>query len=192
MSGRLDGGSHGLASGGTDHGFTYSNGSVTDFSDLPRAPPAETDIGIVAGINDSGEVAGYYYTIPGITFIDDEGFVDNNGSYVYFSISTGQTGGIGTAINNAGEVIGNYHGTFAAGSAIPMPAAWVPLSPPSMAPARWPGIITTAAVPNTASLTSTALSAISAIPMPAAWAPMSPAFLTAAKSLGIITTLAAR
>jgi hypothetical protein len=74
-------------SGGTDHGFTYSNGSFTDFSDLPGAPRAETDIGIVAGINDSGEVAGYYYTIPGITFLDDEGFVDNNGSYSYFSIS---------------------------------------------------------------------------------------------------------
>jgi probable HAF family extracellular repeat protein len=47
---------------------------------------------------------------------DDEGFVDNNGSYSYFFITTGQAGGSVTAINSAGEIIGNYYGSFVAGA----------------------------------------------------------------------------
>jgi probable HAF family extracellular repeat protein len=96
-------------SGGAEHGFTYGNGSFTDFSDLPGAPPTyENHIGIVAGINDSGWVAGYYsIDIP----FGSYGFIDNNGSYSYFGISPYTENlppsGVVTAINSTGEVVGN-------------------------------------------------------------------------------------
>jgi len=104
-------------SAGTEHGFTYSNGSFTDFSDLPSATPTyETHIGIVGGINDAGEAAGYYYNIPGVPAGGGCGFIDHNGSYSYFGISSGQSGGFVTAINNSGEIVGNYYSYYAAGA----------------------------------------------------------------------------
>jgi len=48
-------------SSGTEHGFTYINGTFSNFSD-PNAGSMGTN---VAGISDSGEVAGNYYDISG-------------------------------------------------------------------------------------------------------------------------------
>jgi hypothetical protein len=106
-------------SSGTERGFTYSNGSFTDFSNLHGAPPlALSHNGIVAGINDFGEVAGYYSFI--FPHHDATGFIDSNGSFSYFDTPSGPSfSWYVTAINNSGEVIGNIDGTFAAGSFFP-------------------------------------------------------------------------
>jgi uncharacterized membrane protein len=78
------------------HGFIYRNGQVTTY-DAPVADATQTSL---TGINDAGELTGYYVVADGNTvgFIDALGFVMTiPGSFV-----------LPLRINNQGQIVGVY------------------------------------------------------------------------------------
>ncbi len=89
-------------SNGTHHGFLFSGGVLSTID--PPFPNPNTE---VTGINDSGQIVGFYQA-PGTAF----GFVLSAGIYVTLNPSEGVPGGylngFAYAINNAGQIAGTY------------------------------------------------------------------------------------
>ncbi len=78
--------------------FTYSDGVYTA---LPLPTGAQT-FGVTA-INNSGEIAGYYYSGS-----NESNFVYDNGVYTTLSGPSGNTGFSINALNDSGDLIGTY------------------------------------------------------------------------------------
>src|SRR5208283_701867 len=81
------------------HGFLDTNGSFTTIND-----PLATGPTIAYGINDAGQVVGYYVDSTG-----SHGFLDTNG---VFTTINDPAAGIGTeayGINNAGQIVGAHN-----------------------------------------------------------------------------------
>ena len=79
---------------GSEHGFTYANGTFATI-DVPGA----TDT-YVTGINNSGQLTGYYLGATG---------GGSSGAFIYFNGNfTTIPNGIYPAINNRGEIAGEY------------------------------------------------------------------------------------
>lgn len=75
----------------------------------PTLTPTTYDVAgatstVVAGVNDSGAIAGYYTDGTG----SQHGFIDTNGAVVTFDAPTGSTGYKVTSMNNAKTVTGVY------------------------------------------------------------------------------------
>jgi uncharacterized membrane protein len=85
--------------------FLYANGVYTTFN----VPGAEPDTTVASGINDLGQIAGWFINSSGIL----EGFVDTNGVFTTFGppvVGGAQTTFLTPAvsgINDAGQIVGN-------------------------------------------------------------------------------------
>ena len=90
---------------GNFYGFVYSggsNGTYTQVNDPSAVQNGVSQSGTtVTGINNSGEVVGYYEGNSGFG-----GFVDNNGTYTNFSDPGAPGSTFALGINNAGTVVG--------------------------------------------------------------------------------------
>lgn len=84
-------------------GFLYSNGSSTDIND-PSAISAPGQGTYVRGINNAGQIVGYYNSTSG-----DHGFLYNGGTYTTLDYPLGAPRGTyATGINNFGQIVGYY------------------------------------------------------------------------------------
>jgi probable HAF family extracellular repeat protein len=92
------------------HSFLYSNGTFTPIDDPLAASNRHNgaDGTIAQGINDAGQVVGYYTDANGVA----HGFLYSNGNYVTVDASPSTVGlDEGTylsGINDAGQIVGNY------------------------------------------------------------------------------------
>ena len=99
---------------GQKHGFLDTNGTYTDAAipteTLPSVsvPGAETTD--VTGVNDLGQVVGYYYTTGSYTA---HGFVDTNGAFTTIDFPGYVGGTFLYGINDAGQVVGSYFDSLA-------------------------------------------------------------------------------
>jgi probable HAF family extracellular repeat protein len=85
-----------------NHGFVKSGGSYTTIA----VPGASTTS--AGGINDAGDVAGYYYEIlSGGTTVRQSGFVKSMGGYRTIDVP-GATSTAALGINNSGQVAGTF------------------------------------------------------------------------------------
>ena len=82
-----------------EQGFLYSGGSYTTLSD-----PSGDNRTVVTGINDAGQVVGWYDGADGLV----HGFIYSGGSYTTIDDPAATAGTIVTGINNEGEIIGVY------------------------------------------------------------------------------------
>ena len=89
---------HGFAALTPDSGGNYNANAFTDIND-----PFGTHGTYASGVNDAGEVVGYYYDAN----YDQHGFVYSNGIYLTLDNPSAADGTYATAINNSGEVVGS-------------------------------------------------------------------------------------
>ena len=90
--------------------YTYNNSSKT-FTYLTNLLPAGTGNSQATGINNSGEVSGFYVDAGGV----NHGFLDMGGSLTTFNAPVaGESGTQILGVNNLGEFVGDY--TDAAGN----------------------------------------------------------------------------
>jgi len=110
-----------IDSGGMHHGFTamptsdgvYEANAFTDIND-----PNAGNFGTYAtGINDAGEVVGYYYDGNN----DLHGFLYEDGVYIDLNDPSAADGTYATAINNSGQVVGYYEDDGFNGFAVATP-----------------------------------------------------------------------
>ena len=80
-------------------GFLYINGTYTMLDD-----PLATNGTFATGINDTGQIVGYYQDAIGTK----HGFFYSNGNYVTVDDPAGTAGTYLTGINNSGQIVGNY------------------------------------------------------------------------------------
>ena len=87
----------------TDQGYLYDqvHGTFTTIDDPNGIVGTE-----VQGINDLGQIVGYYYGADGLS----HGFVDNGGIFTTFDNPLGVNGTFVTGINNSDQVVGYYTG----------------------------------------------------------------------------------
>jgi probable HAF family extracellular repeat protein len=76
--------------------FALSNGIFTTFN-VPGAYPGTT---IAEGVNDAGQIVGYYRNSTG-----QHGFLDTNGVFATIDVPS-STATVALGINNAGEIVG--------------------------------------------------------------------------------------
>jgi probable HAF family extracellular repeat protein len=91
----------GYAVGGEYEGFTETNGVVTTFDG-----PAGSVNTVFNGINDAGEIVGFYEALGGPT----QGLVDIDGVFTTVDDPLGINGTVLTGISNNGEIAGYYVG----------------------------------------------------------------------------------
>jgi probable HAF family extracellular repeat protein len=90
-----------------DHGFLYSNGQFTTIDD-PLAGNGSGQGTVALGINDAGQIVGFYLTSTNVI----HGFVYSHG--VFTPINDPSAGGgasqgtEATGINNTGQIVGSY------------------------------------------------------------------------------------
>ena len=96
-------------SSGQKHGFLDTNGTFTDAAVPTETLPsvsvpgaASTD---VTGVNDLGQVVGYYYESGSYTA---QGFVDTNGTFTTIDFPSTLASTFLYGINDAGQVVGSY------------------------------------------------------------------------------------
>jgi probable HAF family extracellular repeat protein len=99
----------GVSGGGlVNHGFIYVGGIYTAIDDPFAISPSVsggTGIGTAAlGINDKGQVVGYYYD----SSRDAHGFLYSGGSYTTLDDPLGVNGTVATGINDKGQIVGYY------------------------------------------------------------------------------------
>ncbi len=99
-----------------DIGFLLSGGSYT-----PIDPPGSTSSSAATGINDAGQIVGYYFA-----GFSNHGFLMSGGSYTTIDVP-GATETLAAGINDADQIVGAYFGTgsnlgFLA-TAVPEPSA---------------------------------------------------------------------
>jgi probable HAF family extracellular repeat protein len=82
------------------HGFLYTGGNYTTITD-PSAAVGET---FATGINNSGQIVGYYYDSTGLA----HGFIDTGGSFTTIDDSLGVEGTFLYGLNSNGQVVGYY------------------------------------------------------------------------------------
>jgi probable HAF family extracellular repeat protein len=89
---------------GNFYGFIDSSGTYSQVSDPLAVQTSPFNYGgtIVTGINDSGQVVGYYQGAESSW----NGFIDSNGSYTTFNDPLAPQSTQGLGINNSGEVVG--------------------------------------------------------------------------------------
>ena len=87
----------------TDQGYLYDqvHGTFTTIDDPNGIGGTE-----VQGINDLGQIVGYYYGADGLS----HGFVDNGGIFTTIDNPLGVNGTFVTGINNSDQVVGYYTG----------------------------------------------------------------------------------
>jgi len=97
------------------HGFLYSDGKYTTLDD-PLAPinnPHTTGGTLALGINDKGQIVGYYKDSSGTS----HGFLYSGGTYTTFDDPLGglcfNLGTFPNGINNNGQIVG-YYGVYGA------------------------------------------------------------------------------
>jgi probable HAF family extracellular repeat protein len=81
------------------HGFVYSNGSYTPISD-----PLGTNGTAVTGINNQGQIVGYYLDSSNV----QHGYIYSGGTYITVDAPLGDHGTVVTGINDAGQIVGYY------------------------------------------------------------------------------------
>ena len=103
---------------GTAHGFVY-DGSLTSIDGSAFATITELNVGYaggtyVTGINDSGEIVGYYFDSNGVphgfSATPDSGGNYNANAFTDLNDPFGVYGTYATGVNDAGEVVGYYYG----------------------------------------------------------------------------------
>lgn len=117
--------------GPTQEGFIYNNGTFTIINDPNAAVNSEGTIGsfgtVATGINNLGDIVGYYYDVTGIT----HGFFYRDGNFTTIDYP-GLASGEGTFLNgisDSGQIVGlvtNSTGGIsflASPAAVPVPAA---------------------------------------------------------------------
>ena len=100
-------------SGGTSHGFLYSGGTYITLTDpfAISGDPNHTNGTVALGINDAGQIVGYYYGSPAQAGDSPprHGFIYSGG--IYTTIDNPSANFLGTSvtgINNLGQVVGYY------------------------------------------------------------------------------------
>ena len=94
---------------GQKHGFLDTNGTFTDAAvpteTLPSVSVPGAESTDVTGVNDLGQVVGYYYTTGSYTA---HGFVDTDGTFTTIDFPGNEAGTFLYGINDAGQVVGSY------------------------------------------------------------------------------------
>jgi probable HAF family extracellular repeat protein len=98
-------------SGGTSHGFLYSGGTYTTLTNpfAINGDPNHTNGTVALGINDAGQIVGYYYGSPAQPGASPprHGFIYSGG--IYTTIDDPSANFLGTSvtgINNLGQIVG--------------------------------------------------------------------------------------
>ena len=90
----------------TSHGFIQDGGIFTSI-DNPLAAQGDPNVSqgtVLNGINDAGQVAGYYYDVSGI----GHGFVYDSGNFTAIEDPSAANGTYAFGINSNGDVVGYY------------------------------------------------------------------------------------
>jgi hypothetical protein len=87
---------------GVSYGFLDTSGSFTTIHE-------PSGYGVVTGINDSGQMVGYFGDFNGTPGVN-HGFVDTAGTFTAIDVptATGSPGTVGWSMNNLGDVVGYY------------------------------------------------------------------------------------
>jgi hypothetical protein len=89
--------------------FDFANGVSKAFIDVGGVVSPFTAPGWAAtfasGINNQGDIVGQ---VSNDGFATSEGFIDDNGAFTFLSFPGGATGGLIGAINDAGDLVGEY------------------------------------------------------------------------------------
>ena len=99
---------------GHDHGFVYSNDSYVTLD-----APSGAGSTILTGINDAGQIVGYY--------ANSTGFLYSGGSFTILSDPLGVGGTSPMGINAAGQVVGDYSGGSTTHGFVATPTAVTPI-----------------------------------------------------------------
>ena len=84
-------------------GFLYSNGTWTTLND----PSAADGITYAMGINDAGQIVGYYLDSSGVP----HGFLYSNGTWTTLDDPSAVNGTIADGMNASGQIVGSYNGS---------------------------------------------------------------------------------
>jgi hypothetical protein len=110
LSGRFGAGSSAAS-------FLYANGTFTTIQD-----PNATEGTYATGMNDNGEIVGFFFNSTG-----SHGFIDDRGVFTTINDPFGMDGTYLLGVNDSGELLGSY--TSGSG-----PHGFVAIDPPSPVP----------------------------------------------------------
>ena len=106
-SGQIVGYGQQVWEGADAHGYLLSNGTFTSLDNRPVAAPDSGSVVMPQGINNRGDVAGYYRH-PGLP---ERAFILSGGTRTEVNdrnAGSGSTGIFGSAINSAGHIVGYF------------------------------------------------------------------------------------